>query len=282
MFGGHLMKSSLRLSLVLMFIISVQIEARVTFPGYYFSCVINEPWFLLSVLLLQSQFSRSVVSDSLRPHELQRTRPPCPSPTPGVHSNSCPLNRWCHSTILSSVVPFSCLQSFPASGSFQMSQFFTSSGQSIGVSASASVLPMNIQDWFPLDGLIGSPCSPRDYQESSPTPQFKSISSSVLSLFYDTALTSIHDWLALNPQSLLSSLFYLNSITKVQINLVPDHSSSNIPCHSAFVFICLSPHFGMSLSTSCVSIWLMHHGLNEKSLPAWGLWWSLWSDTFLF
>ena len=91
------------------------------------------------------------MSDSLWPHGLQHTRSPCPLPTFGVYSNSCPLSRWCHPTISSSVVPFcSCLQSFPALGSFQMSQFFTSSGQSIGVSASASVLPMNIQDWSPL------------------------------------------------------------------------------------------------------------------------------------
>jgi len=97
------------------------------------------------------QFSHSVVSDSLRPHGLQHARPPCLSPAPGVHSNSCPLSQWCYPTISSSVVPFSSyLQSFPASGYFQMSQFFASGGQSIGVSASASVLPMNIQDWFPL------------------------------------------------------------------------------------------------------------------------------------
>ena len=97
------------------------------------------------------QFSRSVVSDSLRPHGLQHTRLSCPSPTPRACSNSCPLSRWCHPTISSSVVPFSsCLQSFPASGSFQMSQFFKSGGQSIEVSASASVLPMTVQDWFLL------------------------------------------------------------------------------------------------------------------------------------
>ena len=97
------------------------------------------------------QFSHSVVSDSLRPHELQQTRIPCPSPTPGACSNSCPLSQWCHPTISSSVVPFSsCLQFFPASRSFQMNQFFTSGSQSIGVSISTSVLPMNIQDWFPL------------------------------------------------------------------------------------------------------------------------------------
>ena len=100
------------------------------------------------VALWPLQFSRSVVSDSLRPHEPQHTRPPCPSPTSGVHPNPCPPSRWCHPTILSSVVPFSsCPQSFPASGSFQMSQLFTSGGQSIGVWASASVLPMNTQDW---------------------------------------------------------------------------------------------------------------------------------------
>ena len=101
------------------------------------------------------QFSHSVVSDSLWPHGLQHTRLPCPSPTPGAYSNSCSLSQWYHPTISSSVISFSsCLQSFPASGSFPLSQFFTSGGQSIGVSASASVLPMNIQDWFPL-GLTG-------------------------------------------------------------------------------------------------------------------------------
>ena len=101
------------------------------------------------------QFSHSVVSDSLRSHGLQHTRLPCPSPTPGAHSNSCPLSQCCHPTISSSVIPFSsCLQSFPASGSFQMSQFFESGGQSIGVSAIASVLPMNIQDWFPLEWIF--------------------------------------------------------------------------------------------------------------------------------
>ena len=96
-------------------------------------------------------FSCSIVSNSLRPHESQHARPPCPSPTPGAYQNSCPLSRWCHPTISSSVVPSSsCLQYFPASGSFQMSQFFTSGDQSIRVSASTSVLPMNTQGWFPL------------------------------------------------------------------------------------------------------------------------------------
>ena len=104
-----------------------------------------------TLTLSSVQFSRSFVSNYLWPHGLQHTRPPCPSPTPGVYSNSCPLSWWCHPTITSSVIPFSsCLQYLPAWGYFQMSQFFTSGGQSIGVSASASALPMSIQDWFPL------------------------------------------------------------------------------------------------------------------------------------
>ena len=108
-------------------------------------------WFYEHICL----FSHSVVSDSLRTHGLQHDRLPCPSSSPGSCSNSCPLSQWCHPIISSSVVPFSsCLQSFPESGSFPMSQFFASSGQSTGVSASASVLPMNIQGWFLL-GLTG-------------------------------------------------------------------------------------------------------------------------------
>ena len=98
------------------------------------------------------QFIRSVMSDSLRPHESQHARPPCPSPTPGIHSKACPSSRWCHPAISSSVIPFSsCPQSLPASGSFPMSQLFVWGGQSIGVSALASVLPMNTQDWSPLE-----------------------------------------------------------------------------------------------------------------------------------
>ena len=108
--------------------------------------------FGIQVFCLSSvQFSHSVVSDSLRPHEPQHARPPCPSPTPRVYPNSCLLSRWCHPTISSSVIPCSsCPQSFPASGSFQMSQLFASGSQSIGVSASASFLPMNTRDWSPL------------------------------------------------------------------------------------------------------------------------------------
>ena len=121
----------------------------------------NSLWFSLvnmverEVLPLYSfssvQFSHSVMSDSLQPHELQHTRPPCPSPAPRAYPDSCPLSRWCHPTISSSVFPFSsCPQSLPASGSFPMSQLFTWGGQSIGISASTSVLPVNTQDWSPL------------------------------------------------------------------------------------------------------------------------------------
>ena len=114
----------------------------------------NQHFHILLIVCFTSssvQFSRSVVSDSLRPHESWHTRPPCPSPTPGVHPNPCPSSPWWHPTISSSAVPFfSCPQSFSASGSFWISQFFPSGGQSIGVSASTLVLPMNTQDWSPL------------------------------------------------------------------------------------------------------------------------------------
>ena len=113
---------------------------------FYFNSLISER---ISKIFSSVQFSHSVMSNSLRPQGLQDARAPCPSPTPGVYSNSCPLSRWCHPTVSSSVFPFSShVQSFPAWGSFQMSQFFASGGQSIGVSA--SILPMNAQAWFPL------------------------------------------------------------------------------------------------------------------------------------
>ena len=141
------------------------------------------------------QFSRSVVSDSLRLHESQRARPPCPSPTPGVHSDSRPSSQWCHPDISSSVVPFSsCPQSLPASEFFPMSQLLAWGGQSTGVSALASFLPKKLIGFlWRRNGLVGSPCSPRDSQESSPTPQLKSINSLVLSLLHSPTLTSIHD-----------------------------------------------------------------------------------------
>ena len=140
------------------------------------------------------QFSHSVVSDSLLPHELLHARPPCPSPTPGVYSNSCASSRWYHPAISSSLVPFSsCPQSLPTLESFPVSQLFTWGGQSIGVSASASILPMNTQDWSPLEWTGWISLQSKDSQASSPTKQFKSINSSVLSFLRSPTLTSIHD-----------------------------------------------------------------------------------------
>ena len=133
------------------------------------------------------------MSDSLWPHELQHIRLPYALLSPRAYSNLCPLSWWRHPTISSSVTLFFCLQSFPASGSFPISQFFTSGGQSIGASASASVLSMSIQGWFPLGLTVLISLQSKDSQESSPTPQFKSISFSVLSLLFGPTLTSIHD-----------------------------------------------------------------------------------------
>ena len=139
-------------------------------------------------------FGHKVTCDSLRPLGLQHARLPCPSLSPRVCSNSCPSSPWCHPAISSSVIPLSsCLQSFPTSGSFLMSQLFASGDQSTGASASTSVVLMNIQGWFPL-GLAGLiTCCPRDSQESSPTPQLEA---SILwhSAFFMVQLTSIHDY----------------------------------------------------------------------------------------
>ena len=137
------------------------------------------------------QFSHSVVSDSLRPHEPQHARPPCPSPTAGVYRNPCPLSRWCHPT---SVIPFSsCPQSFPASGSFPMSQLLASGGQSFGVSASTSILPMNTQDWTPLEwtGWISLQSKGLSRVFSNTTVQKHQFFGA--QVFSQPTLTSIHD-----------------------------------------------------------------------------------------
>ena len=144
------------------------------------------------------QFSCSVVPDSLRPHGLQHARSLCPSPTPRVCSDSCPLSQWCHPTTSSSVIPFSfCLQSFPASGSFPVSQFFKSGGQSTGASASASVLPMNIQDWLPLwmTGLISLQSKGLSRVFSNTTVQKHQFLGAQLSLWSNS---HIHTWLQKN------------------------------------------------------------------------------------
>ena len=154
-------------------------------------------WFwryLPKAMLSSVQFSCSIVSDSLWPHELLQARPPCPSPTPGVHPNPCPLSRWCHSTISSSIVPFSsCPQSFSASRSFPMIQLFASGGQSIRVSASTSVLPMHNQDWSPLGWTGWISLQSKGLSRVFPNTTVQKHHSSVLSFLYSPTLTSTHD-----------------------------------------------------------------------------------------
>ena len=154
--------------------------------------------------------SLSRMSDSLWPHGLWHARPSCPSPTPRACSNSCPLSQWCHQTIASSVIPFSSrLQSFPASGSFPMSQFFTSGGQIIGVSASASVLPMNIQEIQPVQRIL-----------TSLTWQLKSINSLVLSLLYGPTLTPLYaDWknYSFTTRTFVGKVMFLKGTTILEV-----------------------------------------------------------------
>ena len=143
----------------------------------------------------QVQFCCSVMFDSLRPHESHHARPCCPSPSPRVHSNSCPSSQWCHPAIAFSVIPFSsCLQSLQASGSFPMSQLFAWGGQNIELQLHHQSFQWTPRTDLLQNGLVKSPCSPRDSQESSPTPQFKSINSSELSFIHSPTLTSIHDY----------------------------------------------------------------------------------------
>ena len=168
------------------------------------------------------QFSRSVLSDSLQPHGLQHTRLPCLSPTPGAYSSSCPSSQWCHVNISSSVIPFySCLQSFPAWESFPRSHFFASGGQSIGTSASASVLPMNIQDWFPLGrtGWIS-------LQSKGLSRVFSNTSSSVFSFLHSPTLTTYmttEKTIALTRQIFVGKIMSLlfNVLSMVVIAFLP-------------------------------------------------------------
>ena len=157
------------------------------------------------------------MSNSLQPHGLQLTRPPCLSPTPKVYSNSCPLNQWCNPAISSSVVPFSSrLQSFPASGSFPMSWFFTSGGKSIGVSASTSILPMKIQDWSPLGwtGWISLQSKGLSRVFSNTTVQ--SINSSALSFLYTPTLTSIHT----GKTTVLTRWTFIGKVMSLLLNIL--------------------------------------------------------------
>ena len=162
---------------------------------WYFPLCIYKYFGIFFESLSVSQLSRSVVSDSLEHHGLQLARPPCPLPTLRASSNSCPSSQWCHPTISSSVIPFSsCFQSFPASGSFPMSEFFASGGQSIGASASASILPVKIQDWFHLrlTGLISLQSKGFSRFFSNTTVQKHSFFGTQLSLWSNS---HIHTWL---------------------------------------------------------------------------------------
>ena len=158
-----------------------------------------EKEYTYTYIYMYIQFSHSFMSNSLWPHALQHTRLPCPSPNPRAYSNSCPSSRWCHPTISSSGVPFSsCLLSFPAPRSFPMSQFFASGGQSVGVSASASVLPMNTQDWSPLEltGLISLQSKALSRVFSNTTVQKHQFFNTQLSLWSNS---HIHTWLLETP-----------------------------------------------------------------------------------
>ena len=203
------------------------------------------------------QFSRSVMSNSLWTHKLQHARPRCPSPTPGVYPNSCPSSWWCHPTISSSVAPFSsCPQSFPASGSFPVSQLFTSGGQSTGVSASTSVIPVNTQD-----GLVGSPCSPRDSEESSPTPQFKSINSSALGLLHSPTLTPIHDHRKNHSLDYMdicwqSNALLLNMLSRLVITSLPRSEHFLISWLQSPSAVILEPQIIKSATISSFPIYL--------------------------
>ena len=167
------------------------------------------------------------MSDSLRTHEPQHARPPCPSPTPRIYPDPCPLSQWCHPTISSSVVPFfSCPQYFPASGSFQMSQLFTSGGQSIGVSASASVLPMNTKDWYPLGWTGWISLQSRGFSRVFSNTTVQSINSLALSFLYSPTLTSIHDYwkiIALTTRAFVGKVMslLLSMLSKLVITFLP-------------------------------------------------------------
>ena len=206
------------------------------------------------------QFSHLVMSNSTT-HGLQHARLPCPSPAPRDYSNSCPSSWWCHPTISPSVIPFSSyLQSFPASGSFPMSQFFTSGGQSIGVSASASVLPMNIQDWFPLVLTGFSICSPKDTQESSPTPQFKA---SVLwhSAFFMIQLS--HPCMTTGKTIALTRQTFVGKVLSLLLNMLSKFVITFLP-RSKHLLISWLQSPSADIWTSLISTnlnWILTHSL---------------------
>ena len=234
--------------------------------------MVEEEFCFLPLLFSSVQFSHSVVSNSLWPHGLQHARLPCPSPTTGVYSNSCPLSQWCLPTISPSVIPFtSRLQSFPTSGSFQMSQFFASDGQSIGVSASASILPISIQGWLPL-GWTGwiSLQSKGILRFSSPTSQFKSINSSALS----QTLTSIHPYMttgktiALTRRTFVGKVMSLlfNMLSRLVITFLPRSKNLLISWLQSPSSVILEPKKIKSLTVSIVSPSICHEMMGPDAM----------------
>ena len=166
-----------------------------------------------------SQFSHSVVSNSLWPHESQHTRPPCPSPTPGVYTNSCPSSQWYHPAISSSVVPFSsCPQSLQASGAFPISQLFAWGGKVLEFQLQHQSFQWTPRTYLLQDGLVGSPCSPRDSQESSPTPWFKSISFFQHSAFFIVQLS--HPYMTTGKIIPLSRLIFVGKVMSLLFNML--------------------------------------------------------------
>ena len=219
------------------------------------------------------------MSESLLPHGLQHARLPCPSPTPGACSNSCPSSWWYHPTISSSVVPFSsCRQSCPASGSFQMSQFFASNGQSIGASASASVLPMNIQDWFSLEWLVGSPCSRRDLKSLL---QHHSSKASILqhSAFFIVQLS--HPLMTTGKTVDLTKWTFVSKVMSLLFNMLPRLVITFLPRSKRLLISCLQspprvilePKTIKSVTVSIVSPFICYEvmGLNAMIFIFWML-----------
>ena len=212
------------------------------------------------------------MSNSLWPHELQHTRPPCPWPTLGVYPNSCPLSQWCHLTISFSIVPFSsCLQSFPTSGSFQMSQLFASGGQNIGVSASTSVLPMNTQDWSPLGwtGWISLQSKGRSRVFSK--PQFKNINYLTLSFLYSPTITSIHDYCknhSLTRRTFVGKVMSLlfNMLSRLVITFLPRSKHLLISWLQSPSAVILEPPKIKSATVSSVSPSICHEVMGPDAM----------------
>ena len=219
------------------------------------------------------QFSRSVVSNSLQPHEPQHPRPPCPSPTPRVHPNPCPLSQWCHPTISSSVIPFSsCPQSFPASGSFLMSQLFASCGQSIGVSASTSVPQMNTQDWSPLGwtGWISLQSKELSRVFSSTTIQKHQFFGAQLSSQSNSHIYTqlLEKTITLTRQTFVGKVMslLLNMLSRLVITFLPGRKSLLISWLQSPSAVILEPRKIKSATVSIISPSICHEVMGPDSM----------------